>query len=91
MIEPVYTALDSLLDVIYDQSLWLTRKLEPGSLMVMDNQRILHGRMAFDPTSGERHLQHCSVERDVFHNNFRQLARKLGDDSWDQVLSWGVF
>jgi gamma-butyrobetaine dioxygenase len=91
VIEPVYAALESLLDVLYDQSLWLISKLEPGSLVVMDNQRILHGRTAFDPTSGERHLQHCSVERDVFHNNYRQLARALGDDSWNQVLTWGVF
>ena len=91
MIEPAYTAIENLQEIIYDQSLWLISKLEPGSLVVMDNQRILHGRTAFDPTSGERHLQHCSVERDVFYNKYRQLARALGDDSWNQVLTWGVF
>ena len=91
LIEPVYAALESLLDVLYDQTLWLISKLEPGTLVVMDNQRILHGRTAFDPAAGERHLQHCSVDRDDFHNKYRQLARALGDDSWNQVLSWGVF
>lgn len=90
MIEPVYSAIESLLDVLYDRALWLQRKLAPGALLVMDNQRVLHGRTAFDPTSGERHLQHCSVERDVFHNKYRQLARALGDERWDQVLTWGV-
>ena len=91
LIEPGYSALENLQEVFYDQALWVVRKIEPGSLVVMDNQRILHGRTAFDPASGERHLQHCSVERDVFHNKFRQLARALGDDGWNQVLTWGVF
>jgi hypothetical protein len=35
-------------------------------------------------------MQHCSVDRDLFHNNYRRLARALGDDDWNQVLPWGV-
>ena len=58
--------------------------------MAIDNQRVLHGRTLFDPTTGARHLQHCNVERDDFHNNYRHLARKLGHDDWDQVLPLGT-
>jgi gamma-butyrobetaine dioxygenase len=90
LIEPVYGALRSLEAVLYDPVLWLRRKLAPGEAVVIDNQRVLHGRSYFDPTVCERHMQHCSVDRDVFHNNYRRLARALGEDDWNQVLPWGV-
>ncbi len=90
LIEPVYSAIASLETVLYDPALWLRRRLEPGDVMVLDNQRVLHGRTYFDPAAGERHLQTCAVERDVFHNNYRRLARSLGREDWNQVLPWGV-
>ena len=90
LIEPVYAALRSLEAVLYDPTLRLCRKLAPGDAIVIDNQRVLHGRSYFDPTVCERHMQHCSVDRDVFHNNYRRLARALGEDDWNQVLPWGV-
>ncbi len=90
LIEPVYAALASLETILYDPALWLRRRLEPGEVLVLDNQRVLHGRTLFDPAAGKRHLQTCSVERDLFHNNYRRLARALGDADWNQALSWGV-
>jgi gamma-butyrobetaine dioxygenase len=90
LIEPVYSAIAGLETILYDPALWLRRKLKPGDLMVVDNQRVLHGRTHFDSTVGERHLQHCSVDRDVFHNTYRRLARALGEDDWNQVLPWGL-
>ncbi len=90
LIEPVYAALRSLEVVLYDPALRLRRKLAPGDAVVIDNQRVLHGRAHFDPAVCERHMQHCSVDRDLFHNNYRRLARALGDDDWNQVLPWGV-
>ncbi len=90
LIEPVYAALASLETILYDPALWLRRRLEPGEVLVLDNQRVLHGRTLFDPAAGKRHLQTCSVERVLFHNNYRRLARALGDADWNQALSWGV-
>ena len=90
LIEPVYGALGKLEAIIFDPDFRLQWHLVPGDIIVMDNQRVLHGRSAFAPEAGERHLQHCSVERDVFHNNYRRLARDLGRDDWHHALTWGV-
>ena len=41
--------------------------------MCFDNYRILHGRSAFDPNSGHRHLQGCYIDRDDFLSRIRTL------------------
>jgi gamma-butyrobetaine dioxygenase len=53
----------------------LTFKLEPGEMVVFDNRRVLHGREAFDPASGFRHLHGCYVDRGEFTSRLRVLAR----------------
>ncbi len=90
LIEPAYDALAGLARVLYDPDQWMRLRLQPGDAVVTDNQRVLHGRSQFDPAAGPRHLQHCAVERDSFHNNYRQLARAQGDPDWDQILPWGL-
>lgn len=50
-------------------------RLEPGEMVVFDNRRILHGREAFDPSSGFRHLHGCYVDRGEFASRLRVLAR----------------
>jgi alpha-ketoglutarate-dependent taurine dioxygenase len=40
-------------------------KPHPGDGMVRDGFRVLHGRAAFGPATGERHLSHCYLGRDV--------------------------
>jgi gamma-butyrobetaine dioxygenase len=90
LVQPVYGALADLEAILFDPAMRLQWTLRPGDVIVMDNQRVLHGRSAFDPAGGERQLQHCSVERDVFHNNYRRLARALGREDWDDSLTWGV-
>lgn len=89
--EPVLRALKLLEDMLYDEGMWVMEKLQPGDLVVCDNQRVLHGRTAFEGASeGERHMQTCSTRRDEFHNRYRHLARKLGRGNWSQELSMGV-
>ena len=39
-------------------------RLEPGDVMVMNNLRTLHGRTAFDPSAGHRHLQGAYIDHD---------------------------
>jgi gamma-butyrobetaine dioxygenase len=56
----------------------LTFKLEPGEMVVFDNRRVLHGRDAFDPASGFRHLHGCYVDRGEFTSRLRLLARGKG-------------
>lgn len=51
-------------------------KLDPGELMMFDNNRVLHGRTSFDPSEGHRHLQGCYIDRDAPKSHYRLLARK---------------
>ena len=51
--------------------------LESGDLMMMDNRRLLHGRTAFDPREGLRHLQGCYIDLDGPRSQYRVLRRRL--------------
>jgi len=75
------------LDAYYRGRRWLTEwtndpahqvtfRLEPGDIMFMDNQRALHGRTAFDPTTGHRHLQGCYIEHDGPDTMYRLAVRR---------------
>ncbi len=56
--------------------------LESGEMLVFNNQRVLHGRTAFDAESG-RHVRSFHVELDEFHSTLRACLRKMGDpDEW---------
>jgi gamma-butyrobetaine dioxygenase len=52
--------------------------LESGDLMMMDNRRLLHGRTAFDPREGLRHLQGCYIDLDGPRSQYRVLRRRSG-------------
>jgi len=64
--------------------------MRPGDLHIFDNHRVLHGREAFDPASGARHLQQCSVNRDEFHNRLGILAAKLERPASELVIAGGA-
>lgn len=49
--------------------------LQPGQLMVFDNNRVLHGRTGFDPNEGLRHLQGCYIDSDGPRTRYRVLTR----------------
>jgi gamma-butyrobetaine dioxygenase len=51
--------------------------LQAGDLMMMDNRRLLHGRTAFDPREGLRHLQGCYIDIDAPRSMYRVLRRRL--------------
>ena len=53
----------------------LTLRLGAGEMVVFDNRRVLHGRDAFDPSTGFRHLHGCYVDRGEFASRLRLLAR----------------
>lgn len=47
-------------------------KLEPSEVIIYDNERILHGRTAYNLVS-ERHLQGCYADRDALYSKIRTL------------------
>jgi gamma-butyrobetaine dioxygenase len=50
--------------------------LKSGDLVMFDNCRLLHGRTAFDPTEGLRHLQGCYIDIDGPRSLYRVLRRR---------------
>jgi len=54
----------------------LVFRLEPGDVVVFDNHRLLHGRTAFDPSLGSRHLQGCYIDHDGPDTMYRLAVRR---------------
>ena len=50
-------------------------KLTAGEMVVFDNRRVLHGREAFEPGAGHRHLHGCYVDRADWDSRLRVLSR----------------
>ena len=50
--------------------------LKDGHLVMFDNCRLLHGRSAFDPAEGLRHLQGCYIDIDGPRSLYRVLRRR---------------
>lgn len=74
---PFYKAYRQFSEIIRDPANILNLKLAPGDIMVFDNSRALHGRTAFNPASGARHLQGCYVDNDAVRSKHRALQNKL--------------
>ena len=70
-----YRAYRRFMALTRDERFILTTRLESGQMAVFDNRRILHGRDAFDPQSGERRLRGCYVDRGEWDSRIRVLAR----------------
>jgi gamma-butyrobetaine dioxygenase len=54
-------------------------KLEPGDLFIVDNERVLHGRMGYTE-AGQRHLQGCYADRDGLRSKLAVLRRSVIDE-----------
>jgi gamma-butyrobetaine dioxygenase len=50
--------------------------LAAGDLVMFDNCRLLHGRTAFNPAEGLRHLQGCYIDIDGPRSLYRVLRRR---------------
>jgi gamma-butyrobetaine dioxygenase len=75
IVGPLYVALGTFWGMLRDEKYRLNLRLEAGDLVAYDNHRILHGRAAFDPTTGERHLQGCYLYGDDVDSALRLLDR----------------
>jgi gamma-butyrobetaine hydroxylase len=73
---------DTELDAFYDAYRLLGRslhrasakiefRLNPGQLVIFDNQRVLHGRSSYQ--QGARHLQGCYADKDALRSKIRIL------------------
>lgn len=76
-VEPWYAAYRRFAGILKQPVRELIFRLAPGDLLVMQNERALHGRTAFDPNLGRRHLQGCYVDKDGLESRMRVLRRQV--------------
>ena len=68
-----YAACRRLMTITRRPELMLHTLLEPGTTIAFDNRRVLHGRDAFDPTTGERWLRGFYIDRTDIDSRLRCL------------------
>ncbi len=90
LIEPYYDALRVLAGMVQRDDLVFRFRLRPGDTLVFDNQRVLHGRTAYDGAGVRRHLRNTMMHRDGFHSRLRILGMKLGRPDVNRVLPLGA-
>jgi gamma-butyrobetaine dioxygenase len=66
-----------LSELFADPRFELRFPLGKGELMMFNNSRVLHGRTAYDPEEGHRHLQGCYIDLDGPRSLYRTLRRRL--------------
>lgn len=71
-----YAAYRRFWHCLHDPRRQLEFALVPGQMVAFDNRRVLHGRRAFDPNSGKRHLQGTYLDLDMLESRLRVLARQ---------------
>jgi trimethyllysine dioxygenase len=76
-VEAFYTHHRALSAILADPAMEYQLALEPGTMAVVHNQRVMHGRSAF---TGRRGLCGCYIGDDEFRSKLRRLAQELGDD-----------
>jgi len=74
-----YSAYRIFAQILKRPEMELIFRLGAGDLVVMQNDRALHGRTAFDPNLGRRHLQGCYIDRDGIESRRRVLKRRTAN------------
>lgn len=57
-----------------DEKYVMRFRLSAGECIVFDNHRIVHGRVSYSATSGDRHLRGCYTDRGELRSTYRILA-----------------
>ena len=73
--EKVYKAHHKFGNLLHDDKFVIKFRLNPGDIFSFNNRRILHGRTAFNPNSGHRHLQGYYIDRDEIIGRLNYLKK----------------
>lgn len=77
LLDDYYPAFCRFLSMLREERFVNRFRLEAGTCIVFDNHRVVHGREAFDASSGKRHLRGCYVNRGSVRSTYRVLSRRL--------------
>jgi len=75
IMDKVYKAHHRFGNLLHDDKFQIKFRLEPGDIFSFNNRRTLHGRTAFDPNSGHRHLQGYYMDRDEILGKLNYLKK----------------
>ncbi|NQX39256.1 gamma-butyrobetaine dioxygenase [Pedobacter steynii] len=75
LIPDFYRAYQTFARMLDDPAAQVRFKMMPGQLFIADNERVLHGRTAFDRKEGKRHLQGTYADRDGLLSKLRMLKK----------------
>ena len=75
MMDKVYKAHHRFGSLLHDDKFQIKFRLNPGDIFSFNNRRVLHGRTAFDPNSGHRHLQGYYIDRDEILGRLNYLKK----------------
>jgi len=89
LVDAYYRALIEFTVRIRSSHFQLEHGLRTGEAIVFDNQRVLHGRTAFDGDPGRRHLRLCTVDRDQVHSSLRLLRADYAPETERDKLPVG--
>jgi len=64
IMDKVYKAHHRFGNLLHDDKFQIKFRIEAGDIFSFNNRRVLHGRTAFNPNSGHRHLQGYYMDRD---------------------------
>ncbi len=76
MMLPYYEAYQYFENLLHHPSYQLKFRLEPGQAIIFDNERILHGRTAYQRLN-RRHLQGCYADRDTLDSKILILSNNM--------------
>ena len=76
LVDSAYRAIRHFIAMTYQSEYRMTFDYTPGDLVIFDNRRVLHARSAFDPKSGNRHLQGTYIDRDDLYSTLRMLRHR---------------
>ena len=72
-----YRAYRKFMGMLRAPEYGIALRLAAGEMVVFDNRRVLHGREAFDPSTGFRHLHGCYVDRGELDSRLRVVAAQV--------------
>ncbi len=70
-VAPYYAAYRRFMNSTRSPEYQVSYRLVAGEMVVFDNRRVLHGREAFEPGVGHRHLHGCYVDRADWDSRLR--------------------
>lgn len=74
VLDDYYPAFCRFGKMLQDDKYMMRFLMKAGECMVFDNHRIVHGRLAYSATSGDRYLRGCYADREEMRSTYRALT-----------------